>query len=300
MNSDALDSISLRLLRLFDIVYRTRSISRAAEELHTTQPSVSLSLNRLREHFGDQLFVRAGIAMAPTLRAEELIESVRSILSIATDQFLGRASFDPATSGRTFTLHMTDPAEMIVLPLLMKSVACTAPKVILRVSGVRKDSQALLSDGKVDLVIGYLADEAMDLYQLKLHDEHYVCVARKDHPRISGVLSLEQFTSEGHIVTAIPGTGHVHVEPGFGTLKMGAKIALEVSSYFAIGPAILKTDLIAVVPSRLAERLTALGGITSFELPVKSPVFQVRQYWHPRFHNDPGSSWMRSSVTAVA
>ena len=298
MDQAALDSISLRLLRLFEIVYRTRSISRAAEELSTTQPSVSLTLGRLRMQLGDPLFVRVGSRMEPTARADELIQGVRMILAIATDRFLGSAAFDPVTSERTFTLHMTDPAETILLPLLVEAIARTAPQVHLRVRDVGEDSQALLAEGRVDLALGHLANVATDLYQQKLHDEHYVCVARAAHPRVQDGLTLEQFSSESHVVVAIAGTGHVH-EPGFGRLKIAARIALEVSSYLAIGPVILRTDLIAVVPSRLASRLAAHDDIASFKLPLESPVFQVRQYWHPRSHRDPGNSWLRSSLAEL-
>ena len=298
MDQAALDSISLRLLRLFEIVYRTRSISRTAEELRTTQPSVSLTLGRLRAQLGDPLFVRVGSRMEPTARADELIEGVRMILSIATDCLLGRAAFDPLTSERTFTLHMTDPAETILLPLLVEAIARAAPKIRLRVRDVGEDSQALLAEGKVDLALGHLANAATDLYQQKLHDEHYVCVARADHPSIQDSLTLQQFSSAGHVVIAIAGTGHVY-EPGFGKFKISMRIVLEVSSYLAIGPVISRTDLIAVVPSRLAARLAAHDGTASYDLPFKSPIFQVRQYWHPRLHRDPGNSWLRSRLAEL-
>ena len=294
MTPNTLDAISLRLLRLFETVYRARNISQAADELRTSQPSVSLSLSRLRQHFEDPLFVRSGAKMEPTPRAEALIEGVRAILFIASDHFIGRAPFDPSTSERRFTLHMTDPGKTILMPRLVESVARLAPKIRLRVREVDEHSQSMLLDGRVDLVLGYLSREAEDLYQCKLHDEHYVCIARADHPRIRGKLSLEQFKSEAHIITAIAGTGHTQLEPGFGRLKIEGKIALEVSGYFAVGATVAQTDLIAVVPARLGAQLAAHGTINSYELPLESPVFQVRQYWHPRFHNDAGNRWVRN------
>ena len=294
MVEHAFDALSLRLLRLFETIYRARNISRAADELHTSQPSVSLSLNRLRQHFDDPLFVRSGARMEPTPRAEELIEGVRSILFIASDHFVGRAPFDPSTSERCFTLHMTGPGETILMPRLVERVARLAPKVRLRVRDVDEHSQSMLLDGRVDVILGYLSREAEDLFQCKLHDEHYVCIARAGHPRIRGSLSLEQFRSEAHIITAIAGTGHTQREPGFGRLKIKGRIALEVSSYFAVGATVAQTDLLAVVPARLGAELATQGNIRRYELPLKSPVFQVRQYWHPRFHNDAGNRWVRN------
>lgn len=232
--------------------------------------------------------------MEPTSRAEELIEGVRSMLAIAEDRFVGRAPFDPATSERRFTLHMTDPAETILMPQLVRLITHSAPGVRLRVRRIDEDSRAMLADGKVDLVVGYLGREADDLFQRKLHEEHYVCIARVDHPRIRKTLSLDQFRSEAHIVTAIAGTGHTQVEPGFGELAVEGKIALEVSSYFAVGATVAQTDLIAVVPSRLGARLAARGGVKAHDLPLKGPTFLVRQYWHPRYHDDAGNLWLRN------
>ena len=294
-----LDAISLRLLRLFEAVYRTRNISRAADELQTTQPSVSLSLRRLRQHFDDPLFVRAGLKMQPTPRAETLIEAVREILGIAADKFVETSQFDPQTSDRCFTLHMADPAQTIIMPRLMQSAARLAPRVRLRVREIAQDSQSLLAEGAIDLIVGYLGREADDLIQHKFHDEHYVCIARAGHPRIGKVLSLDLFHSESHVVAIIAGTGHSHLEPAFGQLRSGVKVALEMSSYVAVGATVAQTDLIAIVPSRLAAQFATNGRIRVFDLPVASPSFQVRQYWHARNQGDIGTRWLRSMLIGV-
>ena len=82
-------------------------------------------------------------------------------------------------------------------------------------------------------------------------------------------------------------------------LRAEANIALEVSSYFAVGVTVAQTDLIAVVPSRLAAQLAATGRVKVYELPITSPAFQVRQYWHSRNHNDAGNQWIRTLLTKV-
>ena len=55
---------------MFDVLYRTRSTTRAAQALNLTQPSVSNALKRLRELFDDVLFVKTADGMQPTPRAE--------------------------------------------------------------------------------------------------------------------------------------------------------------------------------------------------------------------------------------
>lgn len=295
----SLDLLSLRMLRLFDAIYRTRSISRSAEALRTSQPSVSVSLNRLRQLFGDPLFVRVGSGMEPTPRADELIEAVRAMLLIAGDNFIGRASFDPATSDRAFVIHMSDPGELIVLPRLVDRIARAAPSVRLRVRRIGDDSQAMLTKGDVDLLVGYLSHEAEGLRQRKLHDEYYVCIARANHPRINAAPEFDAFMKESRIGVAIAGTGHAYVDPGLGKLKIESDVALELSNYFSVVATVARTDLIAVVPARLGAELAATTSIRAYELPMKSPVYPVRQFWHARSDQDEGHRWLRNQLVAV-
>ena len=76
--------IDLNLLRLFDVVYRTRNVSRAAELLDLTQPAVSQGLTRLRLLIKDPLFMRAPGGVQPSPKADRLADAVFA-LEHATD-----------------------------------------------------------------------------------------------------------------------------------------------------------------------------------------------------------------------
>ena len=94
----ALNRLDLNLLHVFDTIYREGSLTRAARALHLTQPAVSHSLSRLREHFDDPLFSRQGNQMVPTPLARRFLESMRQIQS-AVNQF---HAFDPANQRKTY------------------------------------------------------------------------------------------------------------------------------------------------------------------------------------------------------
>jgi DNA-binding transcriptional LysR family regulator len=59
------------------------------------------------------------------------------------------------------------------------------------------------------------------------------------------------------------------------------------------------TDLLVVVPSRLAAACREVAEVSVVPLPVDIPKFQVGQYWHERFHQDPGNSWLRGLVAEL-
>ena len=122
--------IDLNLLRLFDAVYRTRSVSRAADLLDLTQPAASQALTRLRLLIKDPLFVRAGVGVQPTPKADRLANAVRSALGLLEEALNESALFDPLQSRKVFRIHMSDIGEGRFLPDLMVALQRQAPGVI--------------------------------------------------------------------------------------------------------------------------------------------------------------------------
>src|SRR4051812_29352064 len=121
--------MDMKLLAVFDEVYKTRSVSRAGESLGPPQTSVSLALGRLRRQFNDPLFVRTSEGMMPTPHAIELIEPLRhalELLRVATKQHV---VFDPGSSTKRFRVSMTDISHLQFLPALMQRVSKVAPGI---------------------------------------------------------------------------------------------------------------------------------------------------------------------------
>ena len=76
-----LGRLDLNLFRVFEVVYRERNLTRAADVLHLSQSAVSHALARLREQIGDPLFVRHGRGVAPTPLAEQLAPDIQHALN---------------------------------------------------------------------------------------------------------------------------------------------------------------------------------------------------------------------------
>lgn len=87
--------LDLNLLRVLDALFSQGSVSGAARTLGLTQPGVSIALRRLRDHFGDDLFVRQGGAMVPTALAEGLREPVLRTLATIQSEILPAAGSIP-------------------------------------------------------------------------------------------------------------------------------------------------------------------------------------------------------------
>src|SRR6478672_6803946 len=71
------DRIDLNLLRVFDAVFEDRNLALAGKRLNLSQSAISHALGRMRQVLGDDLFVRTGKGMEPTMRAVGMAAQVR-------------------------------------------------------------------------------------------------------------------------------------------------------------------------------------------------------------------------------
>ena len=93
--------IDLNLLMILDAMYDAGSTTLVAERLKVSQPTVSFSLGKLRDVFGDELFVRHGASMQPTPLAQSIREPVRRVIETVRFDILRERAFDPASAERT-------------------------------------------------------------------------------------------------------------------------------------------------------------------------------------------------------
>src|SRR5690349_6270048 len=126
MRVDHLRSKDLNLLVVLAALLEERNATRAAHRLGLTQSATSRALQRLRDLFGDPLFVRGPGGLTATARAETLGDRLRNVLDGAID-LMEAVGFDPATARREFALGMADLVEPWLIPLLAGELALRAP-----------------------------------------------------------------------------------------------------------------------------------------------------------------------------
>jgi DNA-binding transcriptional LysR family regulator len=292
-------SLDLNLLRVFDAIYTTRSVTVASSSLHLTQPAVSKQLNRLREIFMDPLFVRTVEGMAPTPRAESLAGAIHRALTDMRSAFDKQVGFDPATSERTFRIFMNDAGQMALLPRVLALLATEAPKVnieTVQMPTARMRSVGLES-GDIDLAVGYFEGFDGSIRGQVLFEEWYAGMVRKNHPQIQEALSFEQFLHATHLIYQPAGGGHASqesfVDKAFWAAGVHRRVAVRLAHAVGMSSMVSSTDHLVVIPHRLALACARLVPVHILDLPIDIPHFKVAQYWHDRFHADPGNQWLR-------
>jgi DNA-binding transcriptional LysR family regulator len=285
----------LNLLRVFEAIWETRSVSKAADRLALTQPAVSSALARLREAYSDPLFTRAGMQMAPTAFCSQQAHYLLDALALVQRSLSDVQAFDPATSTREFVLGMRDIGEATLLAPVIAHCRQTAPGVRFHtmLSPLETTNQKL-ADGRVDLAVGFLPALEAGIHRRELFSQHYVCAMRAGHPLLARRLRIGDLARAGHIAIEYLGTGHALVERQLKEQGLDRPVVLRTPHYMAAAPILAVTDLVCLMPEMLARALQTSHGIEFRPIPLKAMRFPIALYWHDRFHRDPGNRWLRS------
>ena len=299
-----LRNIDLNLLLVFDVLYRTRSATRAAEALHLTQPAVSNALKRLRETFGDVLFVKTAEGMQPTPRADAiaaLLDEGFAPLRLALQA--GRA-FNPATATRSFRLYVSDVGQAVFVPPLVAHLRKAASGIRIVTTDPPLDAaQQMMKLGQIDLAIGMFRDLHGDFRQQVLFHEGYVALLRRDHPAEGERLSLDAFFAADHVIYQPTAGSHALFEAELNALclKIGKvrRVALQLAHSSALEQILSSGDFIACVPDSLARALAGRNGVRAAALPFDIATVPIAQFWHERFQRDEGHHWLRALIHAL-
>jgi DNA-binding transcriptional LysR family regulator len=286
-------------LNVFVEVYKTQSVSRAAERLQIAQANASVALGKLRQHFGDRLFARTSRGMEPTPYAQLIYPDVAASVAQLSRLAGTRAAFDAATAQRQFCISMTDISEIVVLPTLVNHLRRVAPGIVIESERISTDSARRLESGEIDLAVGFMPHLEAGFYQQTLFKQDFVCLAAKNHPRVRTRLDRQAFQAEGHVVVTTSGTGHAIVDKVLAQKKLTRRVVLKVPSFLAVARLVARTELLVIVPRRLGEALAQQERVQMLEPPVSLPPFAVKQHWHERFHADAANAWLRKTLVEV-
>lgn len=288
--------MDMRLLAIFDEIYKTKSVTRAGQNLDLPQTSVSLALGRLRHQFNDPLFVRTSKGMEPTPHAKELVKPLRQALQILQAATRQQVVFDPARSERQFRISMTDFSHLEFLPLLINRVNELAPSVQIEILRITPDTASLLESGDSDLAVGFMPELDAGFFQQNLFQQNFACVVRKTHPRIGARMTENLYKRESHVVITAAGTGQDLVEKTLTRQGIQRTIALSLPTLPGLGNLLANTDLVATVPVRVAQTLVRIAQVKLLAPPIAFPSFMIKQHWHERYQHDPANRWLRSQI----
>lgn len=291
-----LGQLDLNLFRVFDVVHRERSLTRAAERLFLSQSAVSHALGRLRAQLGDPLFVRQGRGVTPTPLAERLAPDVRRALQLLQLGAHGARPFEPRRDLGHVSVAMNDELEPSLLPPWVARLRAAVPEV--QVTSVRLERERLkleLASGRLDLAVDVAQPTGPELHHAPLWSDAFCVVSARRRP-----LSAEAYLAARHVTVSSRRAGLAVEDLALSRLGYRREVAVRCQHYEAACRVVARSDLLLTMPRRHAEAVNARLGNHLLPLPLSVPPVELHLYWHRQADPEPRNRWLRAELLASA
>lgn len=172
------DAIDWPLLRAFVAVVEYGSLSKAAQRLQTTQPTVGRHIRALEARLGETLFDRVPTGLRPTLRAAELFERALAVEQAVTGLSTSISRVSPDLEGVVrVTTSMTFAIE--VLPRLLAPLHINHPA--LQVELMASDAVSNLARREADIAVRFVRPAQPDVVAVKAAELAIGIYAHQDY-----------------------------------------------------------------------------------------------------------------------
>lgn len=285
--------LDLNLIRVLIAVHETRSVTAAAERLALSQPAVSYGLGKLRRTYGDRLFHRGAGGLSATPLAERIYRQYREAMTAVEQTLDDVERFDPQRSTRSFRIAMSDIGALFFLPPLHARLQEVAPRTEIEVVQVGTDDLVEdLASGRLDAAVGNLPSIRGRTQSEVLFVERYVCLMRRDHPDVGATLALDAFLRARHVMVNSPFSGHRLVDDALAERGVARDIAIRIPHFTMLPQLLAQSDLMVILPSRVAALFASQSPCRSVDLPVPVPAFEVRLHWHGHYARHATTQWL--------
>lgn len=287
------------LLITLALLLKTRSVTRTAVQLRTSQPSVSRALAQLRKLLDDPLLVRSGGGMTLTRRAEELAGPMQEWLA-ATTALLEPPQFTPGALERSFRIASTDFGVLAVIAPVLPRFMELAPHASIEIVPLKGSMSEELAAGDVDLLVSGLDPNPSQTYERYLFSEDFSCLFRAGHPlaQSTGGVSLDALLEWPHVALTVGEEDFDRVESRLGPSAARRRVLVRTPYFAASVRVIGNSDAIVTLPTRAARDFAAAHGLAMRPAPSEIGTFAYRLLWHERTARDPASVWLRELLAA--
>lgn len=266
--------MTLRHLEIFMSVYHQKSITKAAKELHISQPSVSLTIKELEEKYQTILFDRMNRQIYPTEKADILYNHSMQILSSLEN--MENEMYNDQVKSISFGCSMT--LSQVFLPHLLKTLKEKYPAIDfhINVNNLKEIENQLLKNE-----IDFALIETLPLHQLHkipFYQDKLVIVVNKNHPLLK-TITLKELENYDYY-----------------SREKGSSIYELVQSYFISHKLEIQPTIECVNPSALIELVRYNNGFTILPSSLvknekdiallKNNDFKIQRTYHIVIHKD--------------
>jgi DNA-binding transcriptional LysR family regulator len=301
LSRSELRRLDLTLLLVFLGLLRHRKATAVAAELGLTQSAVSQALRRLRDIFGDELFLRRPHGMEPTATALALEAPVAQAVEVLRGALGVARRFDPAGAEGVVRLCALDAEQVVLVPPLAAHLREAAPGIRLSVLPLgRGEAVAALAEGRADLSLGFLWDAPDWISDERLYEEGFLVAGRPDALPEAPAVSLDAYCAADHVLVSPAGDLSGIVDRELAQIGRLRTVVLGLPAFLPALAAVAASGALVTLPARLARILAPGFGLVTAEPPIAIRRFPVSVVWHRRNEADPRTLWLRRSIRDAA
>lgn len=289
-------NVDLAALQTLRVVYEMNSFSMAARYLDMNQSTISYTINRLREAFGDPLFVRTGRGIQATERCSEIVEGAGGILE-RFEKLTRPKSFDPSTAEFSVVIALNHHERAVLLPRIIRYLRKNAPGIRVEVMHAQIAGHTHLREGVCDILISPIKRDADMLYRRHLYRDRYVCVVDRKSKFVRTGMTIKDYAASKHIRVSYEGLFRPPYLAALGPLGLSHMDMIDLSSSDGIEQLVSGTDLIATVSSKLAESYSDEVAIIEAPFDVN---LDIDMYWTAKTQSASNMRWIREVVVRTS
>jgi DNA-binding transcriptional LysR family regulator len=291
--------LDVTVLLVFSGLMRLGKATLVAEELGLTNSSISHALRRLRDVFGDELFLRRPHGLEPTAFARSIEPAVQSALEALQGALAGPDSFEPAHSDAHVRLAAQDYEIATIVPALLARMRAVAPGMTLSIQALTKpDALKALEAGDVDLALGFFPELAATFLSTFLLEETYLVAAHPSHPFLQEGQGLDAYLSADHLLVSGDATMSGIVDQVLAAQGLKRRVALSVPLFLPALAMLPGNAMLATLPAALVTAHAARFGLAFAPPPVDIRAFPVQAVRHMREEKNPMINWLIDELQA--
>ncbi|MBN2692339.1 MAG: LysR family transcriptional regulator [Burkholderiaceae bacterium] len=297
MAKSRLTATDLNLFKVFAAIYQQRNLTRAGEQLATTQPAVTKALARLEHVFREKLFLRISGEMRPTNAAERVAPFVFDAINSLEKAISGVLSFDPNSVASHFKVGGNDYVSMVVLPRLLEEMAgLEVPIDLTLIHCTHVNAAALLCGGAVDcaLVTSPVIDAR--LVMEPLFEDDYVVICSKSHFGDLAEMTIEKYLSVPHVLVSHVGQRDGWVDCELAKSGLSRRVLAIVPFFSGVLPMVTTGLVFCTIPRRLARLYSDDYKLCTYEVPLTTPFTSFFLLWPRLLDSSPAAAWFREKI----
>lgn len=301
LSNNEIRRLDLTLLLVFLGLLRHRKATAVAQDLGLTQSAISQALKRLRDIFGDELFLRLPHGMEPTATALALEEPVASAVEILRGALGAARDFDPAEASGVLHVAAMDAEQAVLIPALSERLQSHAPGLRLSVLPLGRGAAIdALIEGRADLALGFFWDEPEVICSQMLYEETYRVVGCPSVLATAPALDLDAYCAADHVLISPAGDLRGVVDDRLEAMDRTRRVVLGLPAFLPAFAAVSSSKAIVTLPRRLAEVFAPKFGLAVARPPLELRHFPVSAYWHRRNHGTPQTQWLCDQLLECA